>query len=184
MRPATPARIALATTSAALKAGAAIDLRLRAGDERGQAIDAAGIRDDRLRLRRLRLILRLRTMFAITAMLAVATMFARLLMVTLIGRLVALIVIADKGLLLLLRREARLLAEMRKIFRIFIAVIARNLRRGTVGARQRLALAELLLGRGDQAEIMLGMLVVVFGRDRIAGGARVARELDVFFGDV
>jgi hypothetical protein len=31
---------------------------------------------------------------------------------------------------------------------------------------------------------MLGVLVVVLGRDRIAGRARVTRELNVFFGDV
>ena len=48
----------------------------------------------------------------------------------------------------------------------------------------RLVLAELLLGGSDQAEIMLGVLIVVFGGDRVAGGARVARELDIFFGDV
>ncbi len=55
-------------------AGCAIHLRLRAGDEGGQAIDAAGIGNHRLRLRLgLRLILRLRTM------LALAMMFARLL---------------------------------------------------------------------------------------------------------
>ena len=48
----------------------------------------------------------------------------------------------------------------------------------------RLALPELLLRGGDQAEIVLGVLIVVFGGDRIAGGLRVARELDVFLGDV
>ena len=31
-----------------------------------------------------------------------------------------------------------------------------------------IALTELLLRGGDQAEIMLGVLVVIFGRDRIA----------------
>ena len=31
---------------------------------------------------------------------------------------------------------------------------------------------------------MLGVLVVVLGRDRIAGGLRVAGELNVFLGDV
>ena len=48
----------------------------------------------------------------------------------------------------------------------------------------RVALAELLLRRRDQAEIMLGVLIIVFRRHRIAGGLRVARELDVFLGDV
>ena len=31
---------------------------------------------------------------------------------------------------------------------------------------------------------MFGVLVVVLGRDRIAGRARVTRQLNVFFGDV
>ncbi len=45
-------------------------------------------------------------------------------------------------------------------------------------------LPELLLRRGDEAEIVFGVLVVVFGRDRIAGASALARKLDVFFGDV
>ena len=48
----------------------------------------------------------------------------------------------------------------------------------------RIVLAELLLRRGDQAEIVLGVLVVVLGRDRIAGRLRIARELNVFFSNV
>ena len=44
-------------------AGRAIHLRLRSGDEGWQAVDAAGIGNHRLRLG-LRLILRLRTVFA------------------------------------------------------------------------------------------------------------------------
>ena len=48
----------------------------------------------------------------------------------------------------------------------------------------RVLLAELLLRRGDQAEIMLGVLIIIFRRDRIAGALRVARELDVFFRDM
>ena len=31
---------------------------------------------------------------------------------------------------------------------------------------------------------MFGVLVVIFGRDRIAGRARVARQLDIFFRNV
>src|SRR5262249_55424367 len=48
----------------------------------------------------------------------------------------------------------------------------------------RLVLAELFLRRRDDAEIMLGVLVVVLGGDRIAGALRIARELQIFFGDV
>ena len=42
-------------------------------------------------------------------------------------------------------------------------------------------LPELFLRGGNQAEIVLGMLVVVLGRNRIARTLCVARELDVFF---
>jgi hypothetical protein len=44
----------------------------------------------------------------------------------------------------------------------------------------RIVLAELLLRRRDQAEIMFGMLKVVFSRYRIAGGLGVTRELEIF----
>jgi len=46
-----------------------------------------------------------------------------------------------------------------------------------------LGLAELFLGCGNQAEVMLGMLEVVFGGDRVTGTLRIARQLYVFFGD-
>jgi len=50
--------------------------------------------------------------------------------------------------------------------------------------RLRLILPELLLRGCDQAEIMFGVLVVVLGRDRVAGRACVTRQLNVFLGDV
>ena len=119
------------------------------------------------------------------ALLAFAMMLARLL-VALVGLTVAalftLIVVADVG-LRLLRNKARLLAEMREALAIVVAVFRRRLHFG-VDARLRLVLPELLLRGGDQAEVMLGVLVVVLGRDRVAGRARVTRQLNVFFGDV
>ena len=193
MRPAAPPREALAATTiasfqAARRTGR---LRLRAGDEGRQAVDIAGIGDDRLRLvRRLRLlILRLRTMVAFA-------MLARLLLIALIGLLVvvALLIVAIVialaftliGLLLLrrLRNEARLLAEIREILAVVLAVVTAAGADGFVAARL-LVLAELFLRRCDQAEVMLGMLVVVFGSNRVARcGARIARELEIFLGDV
>jgi hypothetical protein len=38
--------------------------------------------------------------------------------------------------------------------------------------------------RRDDAQIMLGVLEVVFGRHRIAAGLRIAGELAVFLGDM
>jgi hypothetical protein len=186
---ATPApRVALAATFEA--AAIAVELRLRAGDEGRQAVDAAIIGDHGLRLRRLRLILRLWPVFALTsvltftAVLALAPMLARLL-VALIGRLVVTLlaraIVAHERLQLLHRNEARLLAEAREVLALVLVlghevVLARLL--------LRLVLAELLLGRRDQAEVVFGVLIVVFSRDRVAGGACVTRKLHIFFRDV
>ena len=48
----------------------------------------------------------------------------------------------------------------------------------------RLVLAELLLHGRDQAEIVLGVLIIVLGRHGIARRLRVARELHVLLGDM
>jgi hypothetical protein len=45
-------------------------------------------------------------------------------------------------------------------------------------------LAELFLRGGDQAKVMLGMLIVILSCDRIARALGVACELDVFFRNV
>jgi hypothetical protein len=47
-----------------------------------------------------------------------------------------------------------------------------------------LALPKLFLGGGDQAEIMLGVLIVIFGRYGVAGTLRIARKLEIFLRDV
>ena len=46
---------------------------------------------------------------------------------------------------------------------------------GAVSEADRILLAELFVRRRDQAEIMFGVLVVILGRDRVAGRACVAR---------
>jgi len=48
----------------------------------------------------------------------------------------------------------------------------------------RVVLAELFLRRGDQSEIVLGVLIVIFRRYRIARRVSVAGQLNVFLGDV
>src|SRR6266404_944205 len=185
VRTTTSAREALAAAIAFESARTAIDLRRRSGDERRQAIDVAAIGNRRLRLG-LRLILRLRTMLAMATMFPGLIVLAGLMMVArLVGLpfalLVALIVVAWDERLRLHRDEAGLLSEMRKTIPLVVAILRSHF---VFGARLRLVLPELLLRRGDQAEIMLGVLVVVFRGDRVAGGARVARQLDVFFRDV
>ena len=189
MRPAPAPRKALAASIAFEAALAAARLGLcTTGDEGGQPIDAR-IGDNGLRLGlglilwlRLRLVLRLRTMVAFA-------MLTRLVL-ALIGLVVARLVIAlaiavaHEGLLLRrrLRNEARLLAEIREILAVVLAVVA-GAADGLVATRL-LVLAELFLGRRDQAEIMLGVLVVILGCDGVAGGARIARELEIFLGNV
>ena len=114
-------------------------------------------------------------------MFVIAAMFAWLMLLARLIRLaVARIVVAWHERLLLHRHEPGS-CEMRKALALVVAVVGGHL---GIGARLRLVLAEMFLGRGDQAEIMLCMLIVVFGRDRIAGRARIARQLHVFFGNV
>jgi len=54
------------------------------------------------------------------------------------------------------------------------------LRAGEVG----IVLAELLLRRGYDAVIVLGVLIVVLRRNRITGSLRVPRKLNIFFCNV
>jgi hypothetical protein len=45
-------------------------------------------------------------------------------------------------------------------------------------------LTKLFLRRGDQAEVVLGVLIIILGGHRVARPLRVTRELDVFFRDM
>jgi hypothetical protein len=161
---------------------AAIDLRLRSGNEGGQAIDAAGVRDDRLGLW-LWLVLRLRAMFALTVF--TLTVFARLLLFTLKWLSLALAAFTLAAFayvrLRLHRDETGLLPEIRETVPLVVAVITGDHIVGA-GLQLRLVLAELLLSRRDQAEVMLGVLIVILGSNGVAGRPRIARKLNVFLG--
>lgn len=139
-------------------------LRLPAGDERWQAVDIAVIR---LHLR-LRLRLRLRAILA-------ELLLAR---IRLVARRIRLL------LRLRLRRKAGLGAKSGKLA---LALFARIVSKVAVGARLllillRLILPELLLRGGDDPEVVLGVLIVVLGGDRIARSLRVACKLHVLLG--
>ena len=111
MRAAAPPREALAAT-AFEAARAAIDLRLRSGDERRQAINADVVRDYRLLLRLwLRLKLGLRAMFAMAAMFAGLMLVARLVGLALALMLARRVIPRHEG-LRLRRDEAGLLPEI------------------------------------------------------------------------
>jgi len=127
----------------------------------------------------------------------------RRLAVALLARLIVLIVARHERLRvarqirLLARRIGlllvRLLSErLRAIVAVFRAILIawRELlvvAAAAFGAGRlevRVLLPELFLCGRDQAEIVLGMLEVIFRRDRIARGLRVARELKILLGDM
>ena len=93
-----------------------------------------------------------------------------------------------------LGRVARLVLTHERlavVLAVVVVVVGCALRRSALSLLLRLLivvigvlLAELLLRSGDQAKIMLCVLIVILGRDRVAGALRVARKLDVFFCDV
>jgi hypothetical protein len=69
---------------------------------------------------------------------------------------------------------------------VVIAVIGRRI--AAVIARLRLEirlrLAKLFLRRGDQTEIMLSVLIIVFSGNGISRTLRIAGKLEIFFGDM
>lgn len=137
-------------------------LRLRSGDERWQAVDIALIFRTRM-LRPLKLLL----------------MLLRLI-VLLIGMLLTRIV------WLRLARSERLTADMGLLI---IAVVVTVIGRAHLAGRLLLlviglTLPELFLSRRDDAEIVLGMLIIVFRCNRVPGALRVTGQLKVLFGDM
>jgi hypothetical protein len=166
------ATVALVVTVLVL---AGILLRLTtAGDECRQAADLLSALATliRLLLIRLRLMLRavLHLLIARRERLGIARQIRLLLRFTRsVARLVlaheglAVVIIAVKSLVGVLLAGGALLLLLRLLVVVWIL------------------LTELFLRGGNQAEIVLGMLVVVLGRNRIARTLRVARELDIFF---
>ena len=159
-------------------------LRLAAGDERRQAADiVAEIRLllrllGRLRLllillrlllrpRILRLLLRLRCAVGLRAAVG--------LLLRLLLRLLE---------ILLVRHPLRGLAGLLVAFVLPSAVVVAGTLRSRLRLVVRVLLPELLLRRSDQTQVMLGVLMVRLGGDVIANRRRIARELQIFLGDV
>jgi hypothetical protein len=102
----------------------------------------------------------------------------------LIRRLLALIRVGfARRIRLLIPAAVRHVAH-RMARRLVIAPVETLVALFRVVAEVRIALPELFLRGGDQAEVMLGVLKVVLRRHRVARGLRVARQLHVFLGDV
>jgi hypothetical protein len=75
--------------------------------------------------------------------------------------------------------------------RLIVAVIVAIVRHIAAHSAARLlllkiglVLTKLFLRGGDQAKIMFGVLIVIFGGDWISGALRIAGELEIFFGNV
>jgi hypothetical protein len=139
-------------------------LRLTAGDERGQAVDVTLI--FRSRMLRPRLEMLLLMMLLRLIVLLVVMLFARMIR-------------------LRLAWSERLAADVRLLaIAVVVAVIGPAHLAGLLLLVIGLTLAELFLRRSDDAEIVLGMLIVIFRCNRIAGALRVTSQLKILFGDV
>jgi hypothetical protein len=156
-------------------------LRLAAGDEGRQPFDVFVVGRLEVLLPGLVMRLLLRILLRLLVRLLVVLWLRLLRLLVLLRRLLLALIVG-----LLLRRE-RLAAHGRLVI---VAVVKRVV--GVIAAllrlllliERRLGLPKVFLRGGDQAEIMLGVLVVVFGGDRIAGALRIAGQLQVFLGNV
>jgi hypothetical protein len=122
-----------------------------------------------------------------------------LLIIALLARLIVVVVALHERLRIL--RQVRLLARAERLLPEGLAVlvaaflellVAALLEVLVVSSRSfrplrlevRILLAELLVRRRDQPEIMFSVLEIIFGRDRIAGGLGVTRKLEILLRDV
>lgn len=135
-------------------------LRLSAGDERWQAVDVALVFRSRMLRPRLKLLL----------------MLLLRLIVMLLARIVR----------LRLARGERLATDMGLLaVAVVVAVIGRRAHlAGRLLLVIGLTLPELLLRRSDDAEIVLGVLIIIFRCNRIPGALRVTSKLKILFGDM
>ncbi len=137
-------------------------LRLSTGDERWQAVDVALVFRTRMLRPRLKILLILLWLIV-------------LLIVMLLARIVR----------LWLARGERLAADVRLLtIAVVVAVIGSAHLAGLLLLVIGLTLPELLLRRSDEAEIVLGVLIIIFRCNRIPGALRVTGELKVLFGDM
>ena len=141
-------------------------LRLSAGDERWQAVDVALAFRTRMLRPRLKLLLVLLRLIVLLIVLLIVMLLARIVW-------------------LRLARGERLAANMGLLtIAVVVAVIGRAHLSGRLLLVIRLTLPELLLRRSDNAEIMLGMLIIIFRCNRVPGTLRVTGKLKILFGDV
>jgi hypothetical protein len=179
---AVAAAVLIAATIGAVGRGSVASLLLRrrllrplaAGDERGQPLDILVITGLRLEM--------LRSRLEVLRLLLVRLLLVRLLLLRLI------LLLSRKKRLLLARSEW--FASHHRLVAVTVAIVEGVIAHaaapvvGLLVLIVGLRLPQVFLRRYDQAEIMLRMLVVVLGCDRIAGALRITGELKVFFGNV
>ena len=138
-------------------------LRLSAGDEGRQAVDVGLVFRTRMLLRpRLKLLLMLLRLIV-------------LLVVVLLARIVW----------LRLAWGERLAADMGLLtIALVVAFIRRTHFAGRLLLVIGLTLAELFLRSSDDAEIVLGVLIIIFRCNRVPGALRVTGKLKILFGDM
>jgi len=140
-------------------------LRLSTGDERWQAVDVALVFRLVFRTRMLRPRLKLLLM--------------------LLRRLLLIVMLLARIVRLRLARGERLTADMGLLtIAIVVTVIGRAHLAGRLLLVIGLTLPELLLRRSDEAEIVLGVLIIIFRCNRVPGALRVTGKLKVLFGDM
>jgi hypothetical protein len=154
-------------------------MRLAAGNERWQPLH--------IRLAcRLDVLLRARLDVLLLNMLLLNMLLLNRLLLNVLRLLhVRLLLLLARVERLRLARRERLAADGRLLIVAVVIVVV-----GTIAARLAarlvigLALAKLLLRGRDQTEIMLGVLRLVFGCDRVSGALRITGKLEILLGDV
>jgi len=81
-------------------------------------------------------------------------------------------------------RRKRLAADGRLIVAVVVTVVRTVAALFAALLEVGRGLAKLLLRRHDQTEVMLGVLIIILGRDRVSGALRIASKLNIFFSDV
>lgn len=137
----------------------------------------------RARLEVLRLWLLLRLILGLMLGLMLLRLVLRRLMLMMLVMLIVLIVLMMLLRLMLLLARIELLrlarriwlAHLRLVVAVVVALIGNIATHATAWLllKVRLTLAKLFLRGGDQAKIMLGVLIIILGSDRIPGALRV-----------
>jgi hypothetical protein len=175
--------------AAVVTVGAELRLLLSAGDEGRQPADiaAAGVRLLLGRLVLLRLLLVLLLLMLLMLLRPPILRLRRAIRLRAAVRLRLLLLLLLRLEILLARDRLGNLRRLAVVAAAFVrsaGIVAGHLLLRRLRLVMRVLLPELFLRRGDEAEVMLGMLMVRFCGDVVAHRSRIAGKLQVFLGDV